>query len=180
VFFRVGEIIARKPEEKDTEEIYRYRNDPDVYQTLGGHYAGMSRADIRDWIEHHRANIGDFVVVLATADDDRCVGHAGLYQIDYRKGKAELGVAIAKGHWGKGIGTGVLKELVSYAFGELRLHRLETFSLEKNDQIKRIKEHLGFTVEGVLRDYEYRDGDWMNVICMSILEPEWKQGRQSK
>ena len=178
MFIDLGEVVLRKPEQEDLEAIHQYRNDPDVYSTLGGHYAGMSREDVRRWIEHHRTNQRDLVLVLADKADDTCVGHAGLYNIDYRRGKAELGIAIARTFWGKGLGVAVYVGLIEYAFKQLRLHRLETFNLEKNKKIVRVKEKLGFTLEGVLRDYEFRDGQWLNVMCMTILSTEW-QGYQA-
>lgn len=169
-----GNAVARKPEEKDIEDIYRYRNDPDVFVTLGGHLTGMSREDVRHWIDFHRTNTNDIVWVLATKDNDQCIGHCGLYKLDYRVGKAELGIAIAKSHWGTGLGGRVYCQLISYAFKQLRLHRLETFNLDTNHKIVKIKENLGFTLEGILRDFQFRDGKYLNVMVMTLLENEWK------
>lgn len=172
--FDLGNAFVRKPEEKDVEAIYCYRNDPDVYATLAGHYTGMSRQDARQWIEAHRANQRDLVWVIADKETDLCVGHCGLYNLDYRKGKAELGVALARTHWGGGLGARALGFLIDYAFKQLRLHRLETYNLEVNEKIVKIKQAFGFTLEGILRDFEYRDGKHLNSMCMTILEHEWK------
>lgn len=174
MIFDLGNVYARKPEMSDIEAIYAYRNDPDVFVSLGGHHTGMSRDDIQDWIEFHRTNPNNLVWVLATFDSDTCVGHAGLYNIDYRRGKAELGTALAKSHWGGGLGARSLGGLIDFAFKKLRLHRLETFNLETNKKIVKIKETLGFTLEGILRDVEFRDGRWLSTMCMTILEHEWK------
>ena len=168
-----GDAYARKPEEKDIDAIVAYRNDPDVFASLGGHFNGMSREDARQWIEYHRANTSDLVWILATNHAGRCVGHCGLYKIDYRIGKAELGMAIAKSHWGNGLGGRVLSGLIDYAYKQLRIHRIETYSLETNKKITQMKDNLGFTCEGVLRDHEYRNGQYLNVLVMTILENEW-------
>lgn len=168
-----GDAYARKPDPRDIDQIYAYRNDPAVYQMLGGHFTGMSREDVSRWIEHHRTNTGDLVWAIASKDSDECIGHCGLYKIDYRRGKAELGTAIARSHWGGGLGGRVLAGLIEFGFRRLRLHRLETFNLETNKKIVRVKEHLGFKLEGILRDYEYRDGQFINVMAMAVLATEW-------
>ena len=170
-----GRVFCRKLESKDVEDIYNYRNDPDVYRTLGGFYSGMSKEDVHQWVAHQRTNKTDMVWALATKDEDRCIGHIGLYNIDYRVGKAEIGVAIAKSHWGQGIGGMVYDGLTTYGFDQLRLHRVETYNLAKNNKVINIKEKLGFKLEGVLRHFQYRDGEYLDVMIMSILENDWKE-----
>jgi len=169
-----GSVFSRKLESKDVEGIYNYRNDPDVYMTLGGFYKGMSREDVQQWVSFQRTNTVDTVWALATKDDDRCIGHLGLYNIDYRVGKAEIGLAISKSHWGNKIGGKIYSGLIKYAFDQLRLHRVETYNLVINKKVIKIKENLGFKLEGVLRDFQYRDGNYLDVMIMTILENEWR------
>ncbi len=169
-----GSVFSRKLESKDVEDIYNYRNDPNVYMTLGGFYKGMSREDVQQWVSFQRTNSVDTVWALATKDDDRCIGHLGLYNIDYRVGKAEIGLAISKSHWGNGIGGKIYSGLIEYAFNQLRLHRVETYNLAINKKVIKIKENLGFKLEGVLRDFQYRDGNYLDVMIMTILENEWR------
>ena len=169
-----GSVFSRKLESKDVEDIYNYRNDLDVYMTLGGFYKGMSREDVQQWVSFQRTNSVDIVWALATKDDDRCIGHLGLYNIDYRVGKAEIGLAISKSHWGNGIGGKIYSGLIKYAFDQLRLHRIETYNLAINKKVIKIKENLGFKLEGVLRDFQYRDGNYLDVMIMTILENEWR------
>ncbi|WP_282016615.1 GNAT family N-acetyltransferase [Marinifilum flexuosum] len=171
--FDLGVAYTRKPEVKDLEEIYKYRNDYQVYKTLGGFSNGMSRSNVRDWIEFHSNNKKDFVWVIADKETDLCIGHLGLYDIDFRIGKAEIGIAIAKEYWGKSIGSYAYKEVLTYAFNELRLNRVETFNLALNDKIIKIKQKLGFKVEGVLRNFQYRDGKYEDIMVMAILKNEY-------
>ena len=99
-----GRVFCRKLESKDVEDIYNYRNDPDVYRTLGGFYRGMSKEDVQQWVAHQRTNKTDMVWALATKDEDRCIGHIGLYNIDYRVGKAEIGWQFLSHIGGRGLG----------------------------------------------------------------------------
>ena len=117
----LGNAIARKPEEKDVQAIHSYRNDPEVYSSLGGHHAEMSLEDVRRWIEHHRLNRDDLVWVLAEPDTDACIGHCGIYRIDLRAGKAETGLAIAKSHWGTGLRWSVASDAIDHSMSAAEL-----------------------------------------------------------
>ncbi len=168
-----GDAVARKPEMSDLEAIRAYRNDPRVYSGLGGHFTGMSREDVGRWITHHQTNTKDAVWVVADKATDACLGHCGLYKIDYRIGRAEFGYAFAPEHQGRGLGGRVLAGLIDYGFRHLRLHRIESWNLESNVRTVRIKEQLGFKLEGTLRDYQFRDGKYVNVQAMAILSTDW-------
>jgi len=39
---------------------------------------------------------------------------------------------------------------------------------------------LGFCREGLLRDYEFRDGVFLDVIVMSLLCEEWRAVRSKR
>lgn len=169
-----GGYYARKPELKDLENIYSYRNDPSVFATLGGFFSGVSRSAVQKWIERNSANHDDYVWVIAQEGSDECVGHCGLYKTDFRIGKAELGAAIAREHWGNGLGGRVLANVTAYGFEQLRLNRVETFNLEINRKVVRIKEQLGYQVEGILREYQFRDGNYLDVMVMAVIGSDWQ------
>jgi len=164
----------RKPEATDVEAIYAYRNAAAVTSGVGGFSTGMSRADVLSWIDHHRTSRNTEVWVIADPETNEAVGHGGYYAIDYRRGKAELGLALAPSQHGRGQGGRCLAYLCDYAFKQLRLHRLETFNLATNGKIVTIKTGLGFALEGTMRDYQFKDGEYVDVNVMAILAPEWR------
>ena len=172
--FDLGIATTRKPEYKDVEAIYCYRNDRDVYISLGGVSQGMSRANVEEWIKFHTHNDKDYVWVIVDKETDTCIGHLGLYKIDFRARKAEIGMAVAKKYWGNGIATKAFKEILNYAFNELNLNRIETFNLKSNKKIIHLKEKLGFKIEGILRETQFRDGKYQDQMVMAILKREYE------
>ncbi|NQV49218.1 MAG: GNAT family N-acetyltransferase [Candidatus Marinimicrobia bacterium] len=171
--FDLGIAYTRKPEIKDLESIYQYRNDSEVYNMLGGFSHGISRLDVKAWIEGSNNRENDHIWALADKKTDVCIGHLGLYKIDYRIGKAELGLAISREYWGKGIGLKSTENMLSYGFNELRLNRIETFNLMSNKKIISLKNKLGFKTEGTLREFQYRGGHHQDVVIMAILKKEY-------
>lgn len=171
--FDLGCAYTRIAELKDVENIYQYRNDKDVYKSLGGFSHGMSREDVKKWILSHNSADVDYVWVIADKETDECVGHFGLYNIDFRVGKLEIGIAISKTYWGKGIGKKCYSSGLKYAFGELRMNRVETYNLASNYKIIKLKESLGFKTEGVLKDFQFRNNMYEDIMVMAILKREY-------
>ncbi|GJM96890.1 hypothetical protein PR202_ga13764 [Eleusine coracana subsp. coracana] len=78
--------------------------------------------------------------VSVTPTDDRC--------------RAELGVVVARAHWGKGVATAALKRAVAAVFGDLDgVERVEALVDGENAASQRALEKAGFTREAVLRSY---------------------------
>lgn len=166
----------RPLEPADLERLYRFRNDPEVAAQLGGFSTGYARADLADWLESHRRRADEVLWAIALKPDDRCIGHAGLYRIDHRVRKAEYAILIGdREQQGKGIGREVSEAALHYGFSELNLNKVSLTVLVGNERALGLYRSLGFVVEGVLRQEQYRDSAYLDVILMSILRHEWDE-----
>ncbi|XP_062212025.1 uncharacterized protein LOC133913015 [Phragmites australis] len=68
--------------------------------------------------------------------------------------RANLGYALARDHWGRGIAAAAIRMVVARVFDELsRLERLEAVTDVENVRSQRVLEKAGFKREGVLRRY---------------------------
>lgn len=75
---------------------------------------------------------------------------------------------------GKGYGTQAAELLITYAFENLKLHRIELEVFSFNIRAKKSYNKLGFIEEGIKRDGEYIDGEFRDVIVMAMLESDYK------
>jgi RimJ/RimL family protein N-acetyltransferase len=167
--------ILRRPEPTDGEKIWEYRNDPDVVRQLGGFSPGMSMKDVLEWIERHRNRTDEIIWVIADREDSACLGHVGLYRLDYRLQLGEFAICIgAKSWWGKGLGKEVTAAVVAYGFNDLHLEQIRLSVLETNQRAIRLYESLGFQHDGRLRQNQFRDGQYVDSMLMSLLKREWK------
>lgn len=170
----LGGYILRTPELRDVERLHSYKNDWEVIKGLGGFSTGYSTRDLEEWVEFHRKKNNEVLWVIAEQESDLCVGHVGLYNIDYRVRSAEFAILIGdKNCWGKGLGKEVTAEVVNYGFKQLNLHRIHLSVLNANERALSLYEKIGFKVEGVLRHEQYRDGQYLDVTIMGVLEDEW-------
>lgn len=79
------------------------------------------------------------------------------------------------GYWvdhrrnGRGLATGAVGEVVSYAFQELDLHRVEAATLVDNVASQRVLEKSGFDRIGLARGFLRVAGDWRDFYLFQRI-----------
>lgn len=115
-----------------------------------------------------------FVYAICTRDDEAVIGLANLDSVNYINGNTELGIAItAVDRQGQGFAEEALRLLIAYCFEEMRLHRIFARIMSGNEPSLRLFRKLGFKEEGRLREHVRREGSFMDMIFMGLLEDEW-------
>lgn len=100
--------------------------------------------------------------------DGTLVGSIGIINIDKHKG--ELGYWLADKHFGKGIMTKAIKEMVSYCTKEIGLKRIFAPVLPHNKASARVLEKNGFELEGILKKYYRKDGKYIDALCYAYVK----------
>uniref|UniRef100_A0A0A9CT05 N-acetyltransferase domain-containing protein n=1 Tax=Arundo donax TaxID=35708 RepID=A0A0A9CT05_ARUDO len=97
--------------------------------------------------------------VSVTPTDDRC--------------RAELGIVVARAHWGKGVATAALKRTVAAVFGDLEgVERVEALVDVENAASQRALEKAGFQREAVLRNYCLVKGRLRDMAIYSFISTD--------
>jgi ribosomal-protein-serine acetyltransferase len=100
-------------------------------------------------------------------------GFIGLFDIDPTLRSAEIGYWIDKGAEGRGLITHSARAMLTYAFGELNLHRVELRCAAPNQRSIAVAERLGFRLEGRLVRADRMAGEWVDFLIYGLLEEEW-------
>ena len=106
--------------------------------------------------------------------EGKWVGSMGFHDIRHDHHRAAIGYWLDREYQGKGIMTACVKAIINYGFTELNLNRIEIQCEMNNLKSKAIPERLGFTCEGILRDYHKVNGEYQNDLLYSLLKREWK------
>jgi ribosomal-protein-alanine N-acetyltransferase len=77
---------------------------------------------------------------------------------------ANTGYWVAEDRNGRGLATGAVGELLVFAFGEARLHRVEAGTLVDNVGSQRVLERNGFERIGIARRYLRIAGEWRDHV----------------
>ena len=81
------------------------------------------------------------------------------------------------GYWvsahanGRGLATAAAADIVSVAFGELRLHRVQAEVLPQNVASQRVLRRNGFVQFGLAPKYLYIAGRWQDHLMFQLLNP---------
>jgi len=112
-------------------------------------------------------------VVLGIWSDSKFIGTTGLYSIHPIAHSAEYRILIGdKNYWGRGIGTECTNMVTDYGFDRLNLNMIWLGVNVENKAAVRVYEKTGFVYEGELRQVQYRNGKYYNVVRYSILRGE--------
>lgn len=115
-------------------------------------------------------------LVLTIRYKKKFVGLIGFKDTDKSNKKTEIGYWLSENYQRKGIVTESVKALVSYAFSEMEMNRIQIKCAVGNFRSKNIPKRLGFTFEGVERDGEQLVGGvFTDIEVYSLLRWEWKQ-----
>lgn len=119
-------------------------------------------------------DIGGVNLVIAEKESLRYLGQCNLMMVDTTIRKAELAIVLAGENCGKGYGGEAIMLLLSFAFRQMNLHRVYLKVHEENERAVRLYERLGFKHEGRLRDEQYADGHYSDILYMGILRREFE------
>lgn len=108
---------------------------------------------------------------------NKLIGSIALYKFNPSM-KCLLGYFLDKDHYGKGYATEAVKLILNFAFKEIGFHRVEAGVMPRNIGSIRVLEKVGFTREGLARDYISINGVWEDHYMFSILESDtYGEGR---
>ncbi|MET9829208.1 GNAT family protein [Streptomyces sp. NPDC006385] len=105
------------------------------------------------------------------------VGEVVLYEWNAAARSCEFRTLIGPRGRGRGLGTEATRLIVGYGFEQLGLHRIQLEAYGHNHRALRVYEKVGFVVEGVRREADLRDGQWVDWVVMAILDREWEAHR---
>ncbi len=169
--FRLREIAR-----EDLPKINGWRNDFDLVSLLVSPYRYVCKEIDERWYDCYLLNRqGNIRCAIVTKEEDSILGLVSLINIDFIFRSADFHLMIGDSdNRGKGIGFFATKEILLHAFQNLNLNRVQLELLNSNLHARKLYEKVGFKVEGIRRKAVFKQGDYMDVIVMSILKNEFE------
>jgi len=112
--------------------------------------------------------------VTMTGAEDRVIGSCGFFLFDEEFRRAEMGYELARRYWRQGIMREALGAIITYAFANTALHRIEAVVNGANDPSKALLRALGFTLEGALRQRCFFADRYWDDVYFGLLKDEWR------
>ena len=130
------------------------------------------RRRIRRYFEDQRGDLA-YPFFIFRRNDDALLG--GLTLANVRRGCAQ---ACALGYWmgrdyaQRGYMTAAVLGVIPFAFGTLRLHRIEAACIPANTASIKLLERTGFQREGFARQYLCINGLWQDHLLFARLKDD--------
>ena len=171
LFELADDLELRSLRDEDARELYaaveanREHLAPWMPWAAGQTLAG-TEIFIRSAIRQERDRDG---AQLALVEGGDICGIAGYHRIDHENDTATVGYWLTADRQGRGLMTRAVEALVSYAFDELRMHRIELRAAPGNARSRALATRLGFREEGVLRGAERFGDAYRDLVLYALL-----------
>jgi [ribosomal protein S5]-alanine N-acetyltransferase len=174
---REGDLLLRCFVPDDVDGRMACGEDPEIIKMLGGtpdfaEPRAMRRPDAEAWYE--RVSGDPNPLHWAVERDGRFIGTTRLHRLRKADRKAQYAVGILdRALHGQALGQRITRIVLSYAFGELGLHRVGLKVFAVNQRAIRCYRRCGFVEEGLEREAAFVDGEWYDDVIMGVLDREF-------
>ena len=169
-------LLLRKLAASDVADVYEYCSDPEV--------ARFMRWDVHESPERSRVVVDDILARyergaggpwgIEHRGDRKLIGTVMLGWPDNGDGWADMGYAIHRAYWNRGLMTEALREVVRFAFTRTSLNRVQAICEPENVGSCRALEKTGLVLEGTLREWQFYKGKHRDLRMYAVLRREWR------
>ena len=145
-----------------------FKEDPELGRLIG------TEEDPDEARVRQRATADRRFELAITGADDAFAGMVLLHSLDERHRHCEVGFWLVPAARGRGLASRAVRLVVSWAFEELDVLRVELTTTPDNAGVFALAERLGFAHEGVLRKRNVERGERVDVVWFGLLREEWR------
>ena len=183
--FETKRLILREFSHADFEDVHAYASNLENIKYMI--WGPNSEEDTIEFLDDCISNIDknprtqyDFAITLK--ENGKVIGGCGIY-LNNELYEGMLGWVLHKDYWKQGYMTEAGKELLRFAFEDLKLHRLYATCDAENYGSYRVMENLGMRREGHIiknRKFTGFKDEWHDELFYGILYEEWAKRKGYK
>jgi RimJ/RimL family protein N-acetyltransferase len=170
-----GKLVSlRALELSDLDDFEEHWNSWELRRTIGVPLPGSRR----EWLEFATKadpwKDGELHLAIVEKVSGDFLGSVGLRDISLPHRRAEFGISIHDPkNRSKGFGTDATRLMLWIGFHLLGLQSIYLDTFPDNEEAHRVYVKTGFKEVGVLRNTEFREGEFQNLLIMDILREEF-------
>lgn len=166
-------LIIRPFTESDVPDVFAMRSDKEIMRYIRTPHKDI--AETKKWVtmlssRWDKDGIG--FCSLIEKETGKFIGWCGLWQL-VENGEIEVGYAIAKSHWGRGLASEAAESFLKYGFERLNLDKIVALAREENVASRRVMEKLGMAFGYVGTFYG------MQLFHYGITREEYDRNRKA-
>ena len=167
-------LLLRPFKLEDVHDVYAFAKDPKWAEYLPGVPQPFTREEADRRVARIVLRPWETKPIWAIVLDGKVIGHIALKK-DLQHETAELGYAIGRSNWRKGLVTEAAKAVMEWGFEENGLAKIFAKADLRNVRSLRVMEKLGMVREGVLRSHVKARGERIDGVFYGLLREEWEE-----
>ncbi len=171
-------LVLREPRRSDAPSLLAAWRDAETMLYFGAEPLSTiaeARGQIRDFRDDARSGDGIRWIITERGRGEY-IGDVGFFDFAPEHARAEVGFLLARPFWRRGLMHEALTSVLEFGFFTKSLRRVEALVDPRNDASLRVVERCGFATEGILRDYEFERGEFIDLVLLSLLQSDWRDG----
>ncbi len=160
-------IVIRRAEPDDAEALWRCYTAPRVVRnTMQLPYRSVES------VREHLVKSGEGDHPLVAVVDGEVVGSIYLHTTARPRLRhtGEIGMMVRDDWQGKGVGSAMMQAVIDLADKWVNLTRVELTVYTDNEPAIALYRKFGFEIEGTLRKFAFRDGEFVDAYAMARVK----------
>ena len=179
--FLIGEKIYLSPLTKEdiTDEYISWLNDAETSQ--GNSHATFPNTYNKtlSYVESTEKSNSAVVFAIRWKKNDLHIGNVSLQNINWINRSGDIAMLLGdKKYRGKGVGTEVMRLMITYGFDTLNLNRITGGNPVQYPGGRRICEKNEMKKEGLLREVLFKNGEYLDAFIFSILRSDYEKNKK--
>jgi ribosomal-protein-alanine N-acetyltransferase len=152
------DVIIRERRETDKATLEQFFAHPEIAKTI------WTPSNAESWIPEFRKSLKDrYVFAFTILADGKIVGQIRLEDPSLCRSSYRVSIVVGRQFR--------MKQLVRFAFEELKLHKLFGGNGSDDPAAGRVFEEAGFEKEGALRAQAWSDGRYVDAVSWGLINP---------
>lgn len=169
--FQTPRLHIRPIEASDLASVFEGLSHPEVIRYYGVSYTSLEATKSQmDWYQKLVSEQSGIWWAICGRETLNFYGAYGLNNWEQQHRKAEFGLWLLPEHWRQGYIQEAVPPMLTYAFDEMKLHRIEAFVESENQASQKALQRLGFQHEGTMRDAEFKNGRFISLEIFAFFE----------
>lgn len=168
-------LYLRKITVDDASDIFEYLSNDMVTRYLGkeslinieGAYDIINKIEI-NYSERRGIRWG-----IIHKESKKLIGTIGYDAIQIKNKRADIGYDINSNYWRQGFAIEAINEVIQFGFTKLDLNRIGSVVFPDNIASLNLLKKVGFTKEGLLREYIIQNNIARDTVALSLLKKEY-------
>ncbi len=167
-------LFLREFQPEDLEAIFELYADPQVTAHVMAPINTYHQAEaiVQEYMGYYRSGTG-IVWAITLKGNPTVIGTCGYEVMSAYDKRGEIGYDLCKRNWGQGLMAEALQAVIDHSYSTLDLNRIQAYVSIDNTRSIDLLKRIGFSAEGVLRDYRWFNGKFTDWALLSFLKNDW-------